>query len=104
MDRLEIVRSKAGNTPMIVRSGYRSPEFNKKVGGASRSQHLTGKAADVYNSLACYELAHIVYFDNKELFNGYGLGSNTNVHFDIRDNSGDWWYTYKSWNEWERNQ
>jgi len=30
-----------------VNSGYRSPALNKKVGGASNSQHLTGQAADI---------------------------------------------------------
>lgn len=32
---------------IIVNSGYRSPELNKKVGGAATSQHLTGEAADL---------------------------------------------------------
>ena len=31
---------------MII-SAYRTKEYNKRVGGASRSQHLTGKAADI---------------------------------------------------------
>jgi zinc D-Ala-D-Ala carboxypeptidase len=30
-----------------VNSGYRSPELNAAVGGDSKSQHLTGEAADV---------------------------------------------------------
>lgn len=34
------------NKPMIITSGFRSPELNKLVGGASNSQHLEGKAAD----------------------------------------------------------
>lgn len=33
--------------PIIVNSGYRSPELNKAVGGAKTSQHLTGEAADI---------------------------------------------------------
>lgn len=32
--------------PMIVSSGYRPPEHNKKVGGAPNSCHLTCEAAD----------------------------------------------------------
>ena len=33
--------------PIQITSGYRSPAHNKKVGGASKSSHLTAKAADI---------------------------------------------------------
>ena len=33
--------------PIIINSGYRSPELNKKVGGAPNSNHLTGCAVDI---------------------------------------------------------
>ena len=33
--------------PIIINSGYRSPELNKKVGGAPNSNHLTGCAGDI---------------------------------------------------------
>ncbi|MDE6305738.1 MAG: DUF882 domain-containing protein [Muribaculaceae bacterium] len=33
--------------PVIVSSGYRSPEVNRLVGGVARSYHLTGRAADL---------------------------------------------------------
>ena len=33
--------------PVVVSSGYRCRELNKKVGGISNSQHLTGEAADI---------------------------------------------------------
>ena len=33
--------------PIRVNSGYRSRSLNKAVGGASNSQHLEGKAADI---------------------------------------------------------
>ena len=33
--------------PIIINSGYRSPELNKKVGGAPTSNHLTGCAVDI---------------------------------------------------------
>lgn len=33
--------------PVIITSGYRCPELNKKVGGASNSQHANGQAADI---------------------------------------------------------
>ena len=36
-----------GNDPIIINSGYRSPEVNKAVGGAPNSNHLTGCATDI---------------------------------------------------------
>ena len=36
-----------GDEPIIITSGYRSPEVNKAVGGAPTSNHLTGCAVDI---------------------------------------------------------
>ena len=33
--------------PIIISSGYRSPEVNRKVGGSATSNHLTGCAVDI---------------------------------------------------------
>ena len=33
--------------PIIINSGYRSPQVNKAVGGAATSNHLTGCAVDI---------------------------------------------------------
>ena len=54
---LEVLRDKVGH-PILINSGYRSPQLNRKVGGASNSNHLTGCAADIRTS--GYEQA-IVY-------------------------------------------
>jgi len=35
------------NAPVVVNSGYRCPQHNRNVGGARRSQHLQGTAADI---------------------------------------------------------
>ncbi|EAK1339370.1 DUF882 domain-containing protein [Campylobacter coli] len=34
------------NAPVIINSGYRCKEYNAKVGGAAKSQHAIGSAAD----------------------------------------------------------
>ncbi len=36
-----------GDDPLVINSGFRSPEVNKAVGGSSTSNHLTGCAADI---------------------------------------------------------
>ena len=36
-----------GDDPIIINSGFRSPEVNKTVGGAPLSNHLTGCAVDI---------------------------------------------------------
>jgi len=43
---LEALRRDYGK-PMIITSGYRTPEHNAAVGGAKRSYHLQGRAVDV---------------------------------------------------------
>lgn len=35
------------NKPVTINSAYRTPAYNKKVGGATYSQHLYGMAADI---------------------------------------------------------
>ena len=43
---LEELRKRSG-TPIRINSGYRSPQLNRKIGGAATSNHLTGCAADI---------------------------------------------------------
>ena len=43
---LDILRNKLGK-PVIITSGYRTPEWNKKCDGAKYSYHMRGMAADI---------------------------------------------------------
>lgn len=45
-DLMELVRARCGSNPVLISSGYRCPELNAAVGGASNSAHLYGCAAD----------------------------------------------------------
>ena len=36
-----------GEEPIRINSGYRSPQLNRKIGGAVTSNHLTGCAVDI---------------------------------------------------------
>ena len=43
---LEVLRDRYG-APIIINSGYRSPQLNKRVGGVATSNHVTGCAVDI---------------------------------------------------------
>lgn len=79
---LEALRSKIGK-PVIITSGYRTPEWNKKCGGAKYSYHMRGMAADIkVNGMTPKELA-------KELEKIAGdecgiIVYKSWVHFDVR--------------------
>ena len=45
-ENLQVLRDYLG-VPVRVISGYRSPKYNRRIGGAKRSQHMTARAADL---------------------------------------------------------
>lgn len=45
-NQLQVIRDTI-DKPIIILSGYRSDEWNKKVGGAKKSLHTKGMAADI---------------------------------------------------------
>lgn len=47
--------------PVIINSGYRSPELNKKVGGVRDSQHVKGEAADIRCETKSYAVKVITF-------------------------------------------
>ena len=85
--------SKGRGVPIIINSGYRSPQLNKKIGGVANSNHLTGCAVDIRTSgmeqAICYAAILINYakesqHDFDELLiekNRYGA---VWVHFAVR--------------------
>lgn len=72
-----------------VTSGYRTDTYNKKVGGATYSQHKYGGAADIYiNGITPKEIYDYV---NNKYPEELGLGLyNTFVHVDVRDSKSRW--------------
>lgn len=46
LEKLDKLRSKCG-FPFIINSGYRTKEHNQRIGGAPRSYHVKGRAADI---------------------------------------------------------
>lgn len=43
---LDAIRDKVG-APVKINSGYRTRTYNTKIGGAAKSQHVLGMAADI---------------------------------------------------------
>lgn len=56
---LDPAREKLGR-PIAVNSGFRCVVHNRKVGGASNSQHMRGEAADLRISGKSEELARVI--------------------------------------------
>lgn len=79
---LDILRNQVGK-PVIITSGYRTPEWNKKCNGAKYSYHMRGMAADIrVNGISAKELADKL---NKIVPNECGIiVYNSWVHFDVR--------------------
>ena len=81
VELLEVLREHF-NKPVIVTSGYRCPEHNRAVGGAKRSQHLFGTAADIQvKGVDPKDVAD--YLDPQEEAKGLGR-YNTFTHVDVR--------------------
>lgn len=86
--RLQALRDYLG-VPIIVTSGYRSPEHNRAVRGAPNSRHLTGEAADIVApGVSLQELAKAA----EKFFGDGGIGSSYggHVHVDVRSSAARW--------------
>lgn len=88
VEKLQVLRERLGK-PLTINSAYRCPKRNKDVGGASNSQHMYGKAADVsiHNISMPIEklrdLAEEIGFDGIGLYNSF-------IHLDVRGYKARW--------------
>lgn len=75
--------------PVHINSGYRTATYNKKVGGATYSQHLYGKAADIrISGVKPQEIANYLETIMPE-WGGIGIYINF-VHVDVRKERKRW--------------
>jgi uncharacterized protein YcbK (DUF882 family) len=88
---LQNIRNQFGK-PIIINSGYRTPEYNKKVGGATRSQHCYGTAADiVVDGVSPTRVAGAAEKALKETGHKGGIGLYKSfVHIDVRTTRYRW--------------
>lgn len=90
--QLQALRNHLGK-PININSGYRSPAYNRRVGGAVNSQHLIGKAADIRVFGAKPEMVAqaIELLIAKGAMGQGGIGIyNTFVHYDTRGKKARW--------------
>lgn len=96
---LQALRDKLSK-PVIIVSGYRCRTHNKAVGGASRSLHMQGRAADIrVSGMTAREL----YAAAKPIpgLRGYGVNdAGGTLHVDVRDYSARWCYRGGKHSKW----
>ena len=85
MAKLEELRAYGGFT-VSINSGYRTPAYNKKIGGASRSQHRFGTAADIVvkKNGAVVNAKRVCCLCQSLGFKGIGYISANATHVDMR--------------------
>lgn len=88
IDVLEDIRTHF-NKPVNVTSGYRTPEYNTKIGGVKNSQHTKGKAADI--KVSGIPAKEVQKYLKHKYPNKYGIGSySTFTHIDVRAKKARW--------------
>jgi zinc D-Ala-D-Ala carboxypeptidase len=85
MWQLEALRHALGDVSINISSGFRSIPCNNSVGGASNSQHLYGRAADLTGSPSLCTLAKQARYHGFGGIFGPGYpGHDDHTHVDIR--------------------
>ena len=89
---LQVLREHV-DRPIKVISGYRTPKYNRRIGGARRSQHMLAKAADIkIKGIAPSEVKQIIISlikEGKMKKGGIGL-YRTFTHYDTRGRNARW--------------
>lgn len=82
LEGLEKLRTVIGDKPINVSSGYRCPVRNRQVDGVPNSDHMKGKAADIYvTGMRAYDLG----LQCQNIFDGVGIYEEDDfVHVDMR--------------------
>ena len=96
MQQMEVIREACGNRPIIIASGYRSPEHNKTIArAATDSQHLYGKACDfIVSGLPESKAQKIIkkLMDKGHIMQGGLAYERGMIHYDIRGSYATWTY------------
>lgn len=91
-ENLQVLRDYLGEA-ITINSGYRSPEYNKKINGAVKSQHLLGNAADIVvdnkTPQEVFEAIEELQDQGKMVIGGLHA-YDTFTHYDIRGYSARW--------------
>ena len=91
-DNLQVLRDYLG-VPISINSAYRSLEYNRNIGGATNSQHLLAKAADiVVESKSPEQVANIIKYliSEGKMMQGGLKAYDTFTHYDIRGHKARW--------------
>lgn len=77
------------HVPMKIHSGHRCQKYNESVGGASRSQHLKGTAADF--TLEGISNNQVQEYVLRENYDRFGIGRYRGfTHLDVRGYVARW--------------
>jgi uncharacterized protein YcbK (DUF882 family) len=89
---LQVLRDEV-KKPIKITSGFRDPSFNKKIGGAIQSRHITGQAADLkiegYTPKQVASIIEKLIAAGKMKQGGLGIYS-TWIHYDVRGTKARW--------------
>jgi uncharacterized protein YcbK (DUF882 family) len=89
--QMEIVRDRFG--PLTITSWYRPRALNRRVGGASKSQHIVGLAVDFKSATGKHSLREIYAWCNARFPNdGLAIKPGSFVHCDFRGSRARWVY------------
>ena len=87
---LQSIRDHFGKA-VNINSGYRTPQYNTKVGGVDQSQHCYGTAADI--TVKGVEVETVAACARKIMPDWGGVGSYKAqgfTHIDVREDRSDW--------------